>query len=59
MLILWGMKDPAFGKHTSKIWEDNFPQTEVKKFYEAGHFLAEEITEKLLSKIKKCVLKNF
>ena len=41
-LILWGMKDFCFDQTFLKQWESFYPDAEIKKFEEAGHYLFED-----------------
>lgn len=52
VLLAWGMKDIAFREKELKRWIDLFPHAKVVRYPEAGHFLAEEIPEKLSEEIK-------
>ncbi len=42
MLILWGMKDFVFDHHFLDEWVSYFPDAEVHRFPEAGHYLFED-----------------
>ncbi len=41
-LVLWGMKDPAFGKDALERWQATLTNARVVEFAEAGHFVQEE-----------------
>lgn len=47
-LLLWGMKDPAFGPDALRRWEALFDDATVVPFPEAGHFVQEEAPEEAL-----------
>jgi pimeloyl-ACP methyl ester carboxylesterase len=42
MLILWGMKDFVFDRHCLNEWLRRFPEAEVVRFPESGHYLFED-----------------
>jgi haloalkane dehalogenase len=42
MLLLWGLKDPAFGLPYLERWRREFPEAEVHTFPSSGHFVPEE-----------------
>lgn len=41
-LLLWGMKDPAFGPDFLARWRRALPRARVETFPDAGHFVQEE-----------------
>jgi pimeloyl-ACP methyl ester carboxylesterase len=41
--LLWGLKDPGFGKRELERWQGAFPRHETLVFPEVGHFVAEEL----------------
>jgi pimeloyl-ACP methyl ester carboxylesterase len=43
MLVLWGMKDPAFGPPYLERWSREFPEAHVHTFASSGHFVPEEV----------------
>lgn len=46
-LILWGMRDLAFGRRELETWRALFTEVEVHEFARAGHFVAEDQGEAL------------
>ncbi len=50
--ILWGMKDIAFREKELHKWENLFPQAQVMRFPEAGHFVQEEEGERLVPVVR-------
>jgi pimeloyl-ACP methyl ester carboxylesterase len=42
MLLLWGMKDSAFGPRYLERWHQEFPNAQVHTFASSGHFVPEE-----------------
>ncbi|MGE5224799.1 MAG: alpha/beta fold hydrolase [Omnitrophica WOR_2 bacterium] len=57
-LIVWGMKDIAFKEKELKRWEELFPQAQVIRFSEAGHFLQEEEGPQIASLIRSFIKDN-
>lgn len=51
-LIVWGMKDVAFREKELNRWAEAFPEARVVRLPEAGHFVAEEAPEELISAIE-------
>lgn len=45
--LVWGMKDIAFREKQLKKWITLFPDAEVHRFKDAGHFIAEERPDRL------------
>jgi haloalkane dehalogenase len=45
MLILWGMRDFVFDSPFLEEWERRFPQAQVHRFPDAGHYLYEDEVE--------------
>ncbi|MBZ0263216.1 alpha/beta fold hydrolase [bacterium] len=52
-LLLWGMKDPAFGASELEIWEKLFVKPEVHRLNDIGHFVPEEAPEIVLAHVQK------
>jgi haloalkane dehalogenase len=55
ILIAWGMKDIGFRKKELQVWMNAFPQARVVQFQDAGHFVAEEKPEELITEIKNLI----
>jgi len=53
MLICWGMKDFVFDEHFLTEWEKHFPDAEVHRFEDAGHYVLEDEGEAILGLIRK------
>jgi cis-3-alkyl-4-acyloxetan-2-one decarboxylase len=53
MLICWGLKDFVFDKHFLKLWTDQFPQAEVHRFGDCGHYILEDAQEEVIGHIKQ------
>jgi haloalkane dehalogenase len=43
VLVLWGLRDPAFGLRELDRWKTAFPHLEAQTFPGVGHFVAEEL----------------
>lgn len=54
--ILWGAKDPAFGKRYAHAFHSLLPNAEPPEFFDdAGHWLQEDIPERLVAHIRDFV----
>ncbi len=47
VLICWGEKDFVFDKHFLKEWINIFPQAEIHRFPDCGHYVLEDATEEI------------
>ena len=52
MLIGWGMKDFVFDRHFLAEWERRFPAAEVHRFPEAGHYVLEDESDRLIPLVR-------
>jgi haloalkane dehalogenase len=52
MFIGWGMKDFVFDRHFLDEWVRRFPEAEVLRFPQAGHYVLEDEAEALIPAIK-------
>lgn len=50
-LLVWGMKDPAFGPAYLARWREALPDAEVVEIAGAGHFVQEEAADELASRL--------
>lgn len=48
MLICWGMHDFVFDKDYLSEWQRRFPNAEVHAFPDAGHYVLEDVPEKIV-----------
>ena len=48
MLICWGEKDFVFDRHFLAEWERRFPEAEVRRFPEHGHYILEDAGEEVI-----------
>jgi len=53
MLICWGMKDFVFDADFLLQWRLRFPDARVYRFSQAGHYILEDIPEKVLKHINQ------
>ncbi len=53
MVLVWGMKDPAFGRSFREHWETAFPQETVIHLETAGHYIREDAPEQIVDAIAK------
>jgi len=53
MLICWGMRDFVFDVHFLDEWIKRFPNAQVHRFEDAGHFILEDAGERIIPLIKK------
>lgn len=51
-LVLWGMKDPAFGRDALERWRAALGAARFVEFPEAGHFVQEEAPEEAVREIR-------
>lgn len=52
MLICWGEHDFVFDNDYLAEWQRRFPQSEVHRFPEAGHYVLEDVPEKIIPLIQ-------
>jgi pimeloyl-ACP methyl ester carboxylesterase len=48
VLICWGMHDFVFDRHFLAEWERHFPEAEVHRFGDAGHYVLEDAGDAIL-----------
>ncbi len=53
MLICWGMKDFVFDHHFLTEWEARFPQAQVHRFEDVGHYILEDAHEDVIPLISR------
>ena len=52
MLIGWGMRDFVFDSHFLDEWVRHFPDAEVHRYGDAGHYVLEDAAEELIPAIR-------
>lgn len=53
MLLCWGLKDFVFDAHFLNRWIELFPKAEAHRFDNAGHYVLEEVPDKIIPLIEK------
>jgi haloalkane dehalogenase len=48
MLIAWGLRDFVFDQHFLAEWERRFPNAEVMRFEDGGHYILEDAGEEII-----------
>jgi haloalkane dehalogenase len=51
MLICWGMKDWCFDTSFLKTWTERFPNAEVERYADAGHYVLEDAHERIAPRV--------
>jgi len=52
MMICWGGRDFCFNDRFLDVWRQKFPQAEVHRFADAGHYILEDAGEQILPLIQ-------
>lgn len=58
VLICWGEKDFVFDRHFLKEWMRIFPQAEVHRFPDCGHYVLEDAAEEIIALVKAFLKKH-
>ena len=53
ILMCWGMKDFVFDKHFLNEWLTYFPDAEVHKFDDCGHYILEDASQEVIQYVNK------
>jgi haloalkane dehalogenase len=54
--MVWAMKDIAFGKESYiSRWQAHFPEAQVDRVEDAGHYLQEDCPERIAAAIRRIV----
>ena len=56
--IIWGAHDFVFNDHFLKRWQEIFPQAEVHRMEDAGHYVVEDAHERILPMMKEFFQEN-
>jgi pimeloyl-ACP methyl ester carboxylesterase len=51
LLLCWGMKDFCFTPHFLDRWLEFFPNAQVRRFNEDGHYLLEDAGDEVIREI--------
>ncbi len=55
MLICWGLKDFVFDHHFLALWEDKFPEAEIHRYEDCGHYILEDAGDEVVPLIKSFI----
>ena len=58
MLICWGLKDFVFDRDYLAEWQRRFPHATVQAYEDAGHYVLEDVPEKIIDSILAFMLTN-
>lgn len=53
MLLAWGMRDFVFDHHFLAEWQRRFPDAEVMRFDDAGHYVLEDAGEEIIPRVRE------
>ncbi|MAX16883.1 MAG: alpha/beta hydrolase [Nitrospina sp.] len=56
--IIWGAQDFVFNEHFLNRWKEIFPQAEIHRIEDAGHYVVEDAHEYILPLMKEFFYKN-
>ena len=59
MLICWGERDFVFDRHFLAEWMRRFPEAEVHRFPDAGHYLLEDAADRVVPIVHSFLTENF
>ena len=51
LLICCGMKDVVFDHHFLRSWEEHFPDAEIHRFEDCGHYILEDASDEVVDRI--------
>jgi len=53
VLICWGDKDFVFDHHFLEVWRQLYPQAEVHRFADCGHYILEDAAEEIVPLVRR------
>jgi haloalkane dehalogenase len=53
LLLCWGMKDFVFDRDYLAEWQRHFPQAEVVRIEDAGHYVLEDAAEEVIENVRR------
>src|SRR5262249_84637 len=53
MVICWGMQDFVFDRHFLDEWIRRFPEAELLRFPDCGHYILEDATTEVIDAVKR------
>jgi haloalkane dehalogenase len=56
VLLVWGMRDPAFGPDVLAEWRERFPDAPVLELPQASHFLQEDAHEEIVPRVRELLV---
>ena len=57
-MICWGMKDFVFDHHFLDTWLEHWPEAEVHRFEDCGHYILEDAQEEILELVQSFIEAN-
>lgn len=58
LLICWGLKDFVFDRHFLQLWEEAFPNAEIHRFEDCGHYILEDACDEVIAYVKSFIAKT-
>ena len=58
MLVCWGEHDFVFNHQFLKEWQNRFPKADVHRFSDAGHYILEDVPDKIVPLVLDFLQKN-
>ncbi|WP_435007873.1 alpha/beta fold hydrolase [Tundrisphaera lichenicola] len=58
MMIAWGLKDFVFDRHFLDEWTRRFPEAEVHRFEDCGHYILEDAGDQIIPLIRAFLAAN-
>ena len=58
MIIFWGMRDFCFTEPFLRGWLERFPDADVHRFEDAGHYVVEDAHERILPALREFLSKH-
>jgi len=58
ILVCWGEHDFVFNHQFLRAWQNRFPNAEVHRFADAGHYVLEDVPEKIVPLVRDFLQKN-
>ena len=52
ILVCWGEHDFVFNHHFLSEWQRRFPKADIHRFSEAGHYILEDVPEKIVPMVR-------
>ena len=58
LLVCWGEKDFVFDNHFLAEWERRFPEAEVHRFPDCGHYVLEDAHEEIVPLVRDFLVRH-